>query len=122
MKNAEEVAQRLVYRFGRHGHGTDWLIHKIAKALENYANERILELFEGEDCKVAQIEQDAYQKGAEDMRARAAKTSQESWDRPGDVIYVSEVRHKEPYVTGKEWCDHVARRIRAPPLTEGGGR
>mgnify|MGYP001014131501 CR=1 FL=1 len=126
MKNAEDVAKELVERFSgmtfSGGLGTGWLISEIAKALEDYANERILELFEGEDCKVAQIEQDAYRKGAEDMRERAAKTSQESWDRPGDVIYVSEVRHKEPYVTGKEWCDHVAKRIRALSPTEGGAR
>lgn len=110
MKNAEDVAEKITYN----------VIESICHVVDrNIYSESILKKVSPD---VAKALQDAYQKGAEEMRARAAKTSQESWDRPGDVIYVSEVRHKEPYVTGKEWCDHVARRIRALPLTEGGAR
>lgn len=108
MKNAEDVAKELVERFSgmtfSGGLGTGWLISEIAKALEDYANERILELFEGEDCKVAQIEQDAYWKGAEDMKRRAA-----------------EVVIKE-HETCQEWGCEISNKILSLPLTEGGAR
>jgi hypothetical protein len=105
MKNAEELKL---------------MAHKIVKEYEG----RVIEKLHATalEFSIYDALQDAYQKGEEEMRERAAKTSQESWDRPGDVIYVSEVRHKEPYVTGKEWCDHVAKRIRALSPTEGGAR
>jgi len=32
--------------------------------------------------------------------------------QPGAVIYVDEVRQKEPFVTSQEWADHIARLIR----------
>lgn len=66
MKNAEQVAKELAERFSgmtfSGGLGTEWLISKIAKAL-----------------------QAAYQKGEEEMRERAAKVAEKRCQCPHHI-------------------------------------
>lgn len=117
MKNAEDVAKELVERFSgmtfSGGLGTGWLISEIAKALEDYANERILELFEGEDCKVAQIEQDAYRKGEEDMRERAAEVAEKR------VVHNARLDYDSGW---NRAANLIEDEIKSLPLTEGGAK
>lgn len=73
MTSLRERAERLVRKFDgmtfSGGLGTEWLIGNIEselkEACEEAIRDKIVEMCEGEDCFVAQKEQEAYEKGFE---------------------------------------------------------
>lgn len=76
-KRAGEVAVRIVQSAGN---DLDATVDLIAKALLAFKAEAVTELFEGEDCKVARLEQEAFQKGREAAIEECAKVADDLLD------------------------------------------
>lgn len=92
MKNAEDVAEKITYN----------VIESICHVVDrNIYSESILKKVSPD---VAKALQDAYRKGEEDMRERAA-----------------EVVIKE-HETCQEWGCEISNKILSLPLTEGGAK
>ncbi len=104
---AEEVALKLFPIVRNPEIGRD-LREKVAKALREFGDravkDKMAELFEGEDCRVSQLENDMYLNGSKQMRERCAKVC----DKPVNEPLVSRI---PGYV--------LAERIRALPLIPG---